>query len=573
MFAFLLIFGVITLATVQEKQQSTSLEKPLLYPILLIVLSILFVYPPFLIFVLYFYAFYYSINQAKRTEKDIKRKICILLLPLIAITAILILAKIALSPFVPALSLSARSYYQFPVEFLYDNVNGIMMISTFILAVNNFFKLKPKNITLSCSIFYLILFSSLILSTQEPLFIFLCYTLPSRSLIIASSLSWVIFSQYAHLFYTKIWKEFQIISNITFKMKCVRTTRKIQLNQKLLFDILIVSNIISLFAPTLFAHIPLNNNVKFGWFLSQSPSFDDDFKALTWIDANVSPEDLILNDLSQFSRYLLSLSFKNVVFSNPSFGNDLKEVWSIWKRPEDFYLVWSLVDKYEIKYVLSTSEGGYLDIWEGGYKTKPRSPSKYVEIFDCYPMFIPVFKSGNTRVYRVLPLNLQSVSIIFDDYRDSLWTTRAWGTGNIGSPIIHVNAINKKEGENSLQITVKNGSHIAWSIDYNIYFNKQDWSNADMIRFYWYGENSGDYLHVLIEAPDDKNVFVFRTLEDWKGWKQIGVLLKAFEVLKGEPSWQEVTKIRIGFWTGNINGTRYIDRIELFRLDVKENNT
>jgi len=139
--------------------------------------------------------------------------------------------------------------------------------------------------------------------------------------------------------------------------------------------------------------------------MSRRPSFDNDFLALEYINKHISSHDLILTDFSYTSKYMYSLSFKNLTIFNPNFRrSDLQEMWQVWENPYNSSNIIKILRKYEIKYILLTSEWGF-NSWflpgGGGYKGLPFPPSKYAEIFDSYAFLEPVFKKGSTRIYKV----------------------------------------------------------------------------------------------------------------------------------------------------------------------------
>lgn len=138
--------------------------------------------------------------------------------------------------------------------------------------------------------------------------------------------------------------------------------------------------------------------------------YPNDYLAAKWIDQHIPAEDLILNDLSWAGLYLLSFSIKNVVFSVlPGELRRAKECKVIWDQPDNpmhEQILISLIEKYAIKYIFVTAEMGYLDWWELGgddlYKPKKKKPSVYGVIFAKYPFLIPVFQSGNSKIYKIM---------------------------------------------------------------------------------------------------------------------------------------------------------------------------
>ncbi len=76
------------------------------------------------------------------------------------------------------------------------------------------------------------------------------------------------------------------------------------------------------------------------WF-SRTTSFPDDFRAMRWIADNIPSQDLILNDLSYASLYLPSVKVLNATFSpiaaNGETGNTRLGLFEIWQNPHGYY--------------------------------------------------------------------------------------------------------------------------------------------------------------------------------------------------------------------------------------------
>jgi len=258
------------------------------------------------------------------------------------------------------------------------------------------------------------------LSLNKDLFRrFFLFFLPIRSVMLLASLAWVIFARSLH-----------IISNQHLRFSGF--SKKIQSFQKfssLCVTVILFLLVFSQFAPAL----KFYRNEDFiitgrghRTFWSESPceasipksiecdhpadyEYPEDYLAAMWINQNIPAEDLILNDLSWASLYLLSFSIKNVVFSViPGNFLRIKECRVIWDQPDypmhDQILI-SLIEKYEIKYLWVTAEKGYFDWWELGgddlYKQKKKNSSVYIEIFDQYPFLTSVFQSGNSKIYKI----------------------------------------------------------------------------------------------------------------------------------------------------------------------------
>ena len=81
--------------------------------------------------------------------------------------------------------------------------------------------------------------------------------------------------------------------------------------------------------------------------------------------------------------------------------NKTKELHNIWLYPENKTFNTYLLEKYNVSWILTTSEWGYADyLGDWKYKAKPYKPSEYIEIFSDYDILELVFRSGNATVFR-----------------------------------------------------------------------------------------------------------------------------------------------------------------------------
>jgi hypothetical protein len=163
--------------------------------------------------------------------------------------------------------------------------------------------------------------------------------------------------------------------------------------------------IISIFAPTLNSHFSLNilTSPSTNYFLKQS-GFTSDFEALEWIDRNIPPEDLILNDFSFSSFYLLSFSYRNVTTFYQSHSKATIDSFQVWRKPEDSNFLRLMIEKYDVKYIFVTSEPRFFDYLYKGpaeYTVKFYTPSEYIDIFDSYPFLTPIFRQGESVIYKI----------------------------------------------------------------------------------------------------------------------------------------------------------------------------
>jgi len=301
-------------------------------------------------------------------------------------------------------------------RFMYDNLNGFMILLMSLVVVTSLIIKERREV--QTNLFYLCLFVPFMLSMDKDLFDrFFHIFLPTRSAMLLASLAWVIFARSLH-----------IISSQHLRFSGF--SRKIQSFQK--FSALCVTLIIFLlFFSQLSSSLKFYRNEGFiitgrgRMFWSKSPcessttknidchhpadyESPDDYLAAMWIDQNIPTEDLILNDLSWASLYLLSFSVKNVVFNLMGYIERAKDCLVIWEQPEHpmhEQILINLIKKYEIKYLWVTAEWGYFDWWffggDNGYYAKTKRPLVYGEIFDKYHILTPVFQSGHSKIYKI----------------------------------------------------------------------------------------------------------------------------------------------------------------------------
>jgi len=283
-------------------------------------------------------------------------------------------------------------YYLRPSFFL-DHLSGVLAI----LAIPSSAYLILKRRFNAVASLYLLVMAPLLLSLNPRIYPFIQQLiLPMRSAIIASTLSWPLCIVALHRIlesHPRLRLVFRRGSGHFFSS-----------NHLTLVAILVL--FLLLLNPYYYPDISLQNSTSWAWFTREA-YFPDGFAALQWIDKNVPPDAIILNDLSHTGRYASSLSIKNLVWQGwTQFEDADQDLRKIWKNPKDVELSKQMLRKYNIRYILSTSEPGFLsDSWSSmgyGYFEKPYLPEEYARIFDSYSFLKVVFKSGATRVYEVV---------------------------------------------------------------------------------------------------------------------------------------------------------------------------
>lgn len=160
-------------------------------------------------------------------------------------------------------------------------------------------------------------------------------------------------------------------------------------------------NSTGLAVTSLSSHASLALAGNSAWF-SHSPTFQDSFNAMEWVNEHAKSGERILNDWSFTGLYLESLSIKNVtmlyILRGYNITSDLQE---IWLDPKNVTLVQSLLEKYNVSYILVTSEYSFYNfLVNSTYMPKPYTPHEYVHIFTGYPFLQLVFESGDAAVFK-----------------------------------------------------------------------------------------------------------------------------------------------------------------------------
>jgi len=274
--------------------------------------------------------------------------------------------------------------------FQFINVNSVAMWPAFFISM--IFVYKKKYVLIS--LFFIIIFCVSISTISEITPSIVNIILPSRAIMIPWTLSWFMLS--LGLSEVLGLKRIKIL-DFPFKN-----------SNFLVYTLIFFLIVFPLFSTCIINEFTNVNANKFGWYAYQT-AFPDDFAGLCWIDKNIPPEDLILNDLSFAGMWILSFSFKNVTF-NINFDNvkwqRAVELQRVWENPYDGKMVYQLLEKYNVSYVFIPSDPGFrYDPHLGGDKTyipKPFTPAEYIQIFNSYTFLKVVFQSGSTAIYKVI---------------------------------------------------------------------------------------------------------------------------------------------------------------------------
>jgi len=274
-------------------------------------------------------------------------------------------------------------YYAIPAFFW----TKFLKISVTLGVISSIIVLRSRYFSITS--FYLVTAILVLVSSVQEIYPYVSVILPRRSLMVLLLL-------WSPVFFTSLTSLVKKIG-VDLISSIPKLARVFTANVVVLVLILVILN------PYFSGEV----NKRYGWF-SHTANFSNDFEALQWIDENVSPHELILNDLSFSSYYLLSLSIKNSTYNcwAINYHNErAKKLLAVWKEPYDSQKIFELLQEYNVSYILLTSEWGYWNAkaLDGDNKYHPKfySPSEYSKIFDAYHFLDIVFKKGNTRVYKV----------------------------------------------------------------------------------------------------------------------------------------------------------------------------
>ncbi|MFX1486627.1 MAG: hypothetical protein ACFFBS_05985, partial [Promethearchaeota archaeon] len=285
--------------------------------------------------------------------------------------------------------------YTFPVSLLYMDMVGIAIVPALVISVLSV-KIDGSKTMRAIYMYYIPMTLLVLLSLNGFLYNFLQFLVPNRVMVISSLLSWLVIGRLVYLASQRVDS-----SNVR------GTPRETGMDKRTRVKTYAVLGIVLAIGPSLVFQFSLLAANIYAWF-PRSSYFTDDMSALEWINMNVPPEDLILNDYSFTSLYLQSLSIKNVTcfYSlSLSLQQRVKDIYQIWYTPNDEILVRNLLLKYDVRYVLVTSEPRFQNYtYIGGtdqWVEKSFKPSEYNEIFSSYAFLEQVFGIGNSSVYSV----------------------------------------------------------------------------------------------------------------------------------------------------------------------------
>lgn len=163
---------------------------------------------------------------------------------------------------------------------------------------------------------------------------------------------------------------------------------------------------------------------------------------------------------------------------------------------------------------------------------------------------------------------IKSLEILMDEEGSRFWSPRNLGKGSYAVKISDEQSEVMK-GNMSVKFQIVPGNNAFTGI-HHVFNSPQDWSNKDLLSFYWYGKNSGSVFRVVIgTAPNGLGSrYVYTFIDNWYGWKKLNLPLKLFIAEFGKPDWSGVTDILIETVEEEKTiETWYLDYVTLIELE------
>lgn len=558
--AFLIVFVFVALSVLYYQN---IIHGSLRYLVICFVFfaSLILTYPAFAPYILLFTLFVLVIKRKaffSDLEKEVSAKnrarfeviVCILLITLICVS---VFYQLNLSLALMGVVAQTGSSYLMSFASFVTNALGIMAIAGAISAIILVFFKRHSVI----SFIYIGVFTLLILSLLPLASSYLSFILPKRTLVLIGVLSWplmlVVIDEFLKARISPLKITIQVSKSVNLFPKFSHYFLK-----KQNFGKLVVAAIcFVLLFPSFYGFVSSEENRNYGW-LSLSDTFNADFAALKWIDKNVPVNDLVLNDLSFVSQYSLSLSPKNLTYQrwfhsmylNPTTNSRALELFQIWQNPTDIDLVCTLLLKYNVSYVLSTSEWYYWrdhELFGGGIydstPPKPASPAMCAQVFDSYPFLVKTFEMNSTRVYKVLPSNYK----LETQTLNGIWGSNgSWGNGTIGYP-------NLSYESNNLTLQIPSGNFSQWGLDFMLKKDSQNISSANYLRLSIFAQNTYGLSIFLIDNNSD--IYRYDIVTTSSGWQNVDLCIDTPIRQNGILNKINVTKITIATgWIGPFPG-------------------
>jgi hypothetical protein len=374
-------------------------------PYLLVSLMLFLTYPSFSIFVGVF-GMYWSVVHAQRlltTILALSMLVKLIVLMVVFICSLLLLGVFFQTNLLERMMrfmLYSQEEQSLQLNYFYDWRFGFIFFLGIATTLYQIIKKQAGNF----SVFYLIIGISVLFSLTDVFFSLVVFTLPFRSMLISTYLAWVVLP----ILITRILFKNPIEKKNTMLIFGRNKSRKIPL--QFVLSIIVSAFLLSQLAPTVLPHLAFMQarGQYADWFVIQK-GFASDFEALEWIHRNIPSTDLILNDLSYSSVYLRSFTMHNIgikyqnVFLNES---DVLAYIEVWKHPNDATYLQNIIETYDIKYIFISAESRFFDYIKSKsdaieYTQKFYKPEEYIDIFNTYSFLTPIFRKGQSVIYKI----------------------------------------------------------------------------------------------------------------------------------------------------------------------------
>ena len=290
--------------------------------------------------------------------------------------------------------------YSLDLSFFGYGIESIIMIPLLIItliAIYNGKKLRT-NFT------YFFIFFSIIVSTHSILGLTTAlFLIPKRVALALFPLIWIMvfIIAYHYLEHFPLPK-FNLENKLTFHYKDTRRS---------LGNLVILLIAVILALSCLLPHITYSF-AKENSYYAYSSYFEPNYSCAVWINENVDPSDLILNDMSFTGYFLLSMNIFNLTYADPityfsEYQDRGKDLWAVWNEPLDEVNVRNKLFENNVSYILSDSDYKFFSqpffdpLTKQGWDKKTHHPSEIAVIFDSYPFLEKVFEYNDARIYKV----------------------------------------------------------------------------------------------------------------------------------------------------------------------------
>ncbi|MFW9877337.1 MAG: hypothetical protein ACFFG0_29970 [Candidatus Thorarchaeota archaeon] len=290
-------------------------------------------------------------------------------------------------------------YFRFKldIEMFFSNTFGILIICSFILIILKILRQKTLN---HFDLFYLIIFTSTISTLIYYPITYHLIIFPIRCFMPLAGIS--IIGYFSDLeFYSR--------------ELCPKFHKKLDKKYKSALFIIVFGFSFYNTMPYLNFMIvspPIPWSGDYDWWNFKPGS--DDYKVVEWINHNIDKNKLILNDPSYAGLYILTFTYRNVVFfrqlsmwerddgdlNNTFYAQRTYECMSIFQDPLNFNKSKEIIQKYNISFIFISSSNLYFDYINRESKTRsPFSSEELIEIYNQSSYLKLKYIIGNSAVY------------------------------------------------------------------------------------------------------------------------------------------------------------------------------